>query len=324
MTVATRNPLNRPSPLRVAVTGANGFVGRTFVRQASALGHEVVGVVRTEAAAKTVVGDGGRPAVIPDLVDSALAPALRDCRALVHLAQIGAERLGATYEAVNVRGTQAVAAAARAAGVPRIVVFSGLGVAHFGQKARCTNRYFRSKLEAEMALFRSGLEVVVFRPSYVVGPGDPFVSGLLRELAVGVVEQPGDGSFRMQPVAVGDAAALVWASIERPALPLLHGGGPAPLVYDLVGPEVVSYRCFLERLAGVARALGRPAELEVKDVPLDEVDAQARAGGWHGMAPDELDCALCDEVGDPAPLQALLGRFLTPLDEALAAAVRGA
>ena len=306
----------------MAVTGANGFVGRSLVRQASALGHEVVGVVRSEAGAKTVVGDGGRPVVVPDLVAEALEPALRGCHGLVHLAQIGAERSGATYEAVNVRGTEAVAAAARATGVPRVVMFSGLGVAHYGQKTRCTNRYFLSKLEAEMALFRSGLEVVVFRPSYVVGPGDPFVLGVLRELAGGVVEQPGDGSFRMQPVAVRDATALVWAAFERPAFPLLHGGGRAPFVYDLVGPEAVSYRRFLERVAGVARALGRPGELQVREVPLAEVDAQARAGGWHGMAPDELDCALCDEVGDAAPLQALLGRLLTPLDEALAAVVR--
>lgn len=309
-------------PFRVAVIGANGFVGRSLVRHASALGHEVVGVVRSEAGAKAVVDDGGRPAIAPALVPEFLAPAVAECRAVVHLAQIGAERGDATYDAVNVEGTRAVAGAARAAGVSRVVLFSGLGVARFGQKARCTNRYFLSKLEAELVLFRSGLEVVVFRPSYMVGPGDPFVSGALRELAAGVVEQPGDGSFRMQPVAVRDAAALVVAAVERPAFSPLEGGGPAPLVYDLVGPEAVSYRRFLERLEGAARALGRPAELRVRDVPVGEADAQARAGGWHGMSPDELDCVLCDEVGDPAPLEALLGRYLTPLDEALATVVR--
>jgi hypothetical protein len=42
------------------------------------------------------------------------------------------------------------------------------------------------------------------------------------------------------------------------------------------------------------------------------------------MGPEELDCLLCDELGDPAPLERLLGRGLAPLDEALAAAVRGA
>ena len=43
-----------------------------------------------------------------------------------------------------------------------------------------------------------------------------------------------------------------------------------------------------------------------------------------GMLPDELDCLLCDETADPAPLESLLGRTLLPLDEALAAAARAA
>ena len=39
------------------------------------------------------------------------------------------------------------------------------------------------------------------------------------------------------------------------------------------------------------------------------------------MLPDELDCLLCDEVADAAPLADLLGRPLRPLDDAIAAAV---
>jgi nucleoside-diphosphate-sugar epimerase len=78
---------------------------------------------------------------------------------VVHLAQIGSEKEGETFDAVNVEGTRAVAAAARAAGVPRVVYFSGLGVAHYGMAPRTTDRYFLSKLRAEAALFESGLEV---------------------------------------------------------------------------------------------------------------------------------------------------------------------
>jgi len=57
-------------------------------------------------------------------------------------------------------------------------------------------------------------------------------------------------------------------------------------------------------------------------VSVAEADRQAAAGGYRGMMPDELDCLLCDEVADARPLEALLGRFLTPLDEALLPAVR--
>jgi uncharacterized protein YbjT (DUF2867 family) len=201
--------------------------------------------------------------------------------------------------------------------VPRVVYFSGLGVARYGMSRRCSNDYFLSKLAAETILFRSGLEGVVFRPSFVVGPGDAFVGAVLRAMEGGEVERPGDGLYRMQPIAVADAAHAVLATVERPT-------DAFPIVFDLVGPEAVPYARLIERLARVALALGRKAELRVREVPVDEADRRARAGGYQGMLSDELDCLLCDEVSDPAPLAALLGRPLTPLDDALAEAVRAA
>jgi hypothetical protein len=93
-------------------------------------------------------------------------------------------------------------------------------------------------------------------------------------------------------------------------------------VFDLVGPEAIAYAHLVERLVRVAAALGRPLELRVRAVPVEEAERRARAGGYQGMLADELDCLLCDEVSDPAPLVALLGRPLTPLDEALATALR--
>ena len=302
---------------RIAITGANGFVGRHVVRHAVESGYEVAGVVRSPAAAQVVREAGGQPVELVGRDPEALVRALEGCRAVVHLAQIGAERGGQTYEAVNIGYTERVLEDARHAGVPRVVYFSGLGVARYGMSPRSSNAYFLSKLAAETTLFRSGLEGVVFRPSYVVGPGDAFVPAVLQAMEVGPVEQPGDGSYRLQPIAVADAASCVLAAIERPA-------GAFPSVLDLVGPEALPYSRLLDRLARVAAAHGRPAALRVHEIPIEEADRRARAGGYQGMLPDELDCLLCDEVSDPAPLEALLGRKLLPLDEALAAAVRSA
>lgn len=302
---------------RIAVAGASGFVGRNLVSAATAAGHAVVGLVRSERAAGLVRKAGGVPA--PLAHDAAtLAASLAGCDALVHLAQIGAERNGETYEAVNVGLTARLVEAARRGGVPRVVSFSGLGVARYGQSRRITSRYFLSKLQAEALVLGSGLEVAVFRPSYVVGPGDAFVPSVLRAMQAGELERPGDGSYRMQPIAVEDAAALVLAAIARPA-------GAFPLVFDLVGPEAVSYSALLERLVAVARRLGRDVQLRLREVPIADAERRAHsAAGFLGLGPDELDCLLCDEVGDAGPLEALLGRCLTALDEALAAAVRAA
>jgi nucleoside-diphosphate-sugar epimerase len=293
---------------RIVVTGANGFVGRHVCRAAVDAGWDVTGTVRNEA--ENVSRAGARP-VRAALEPGALAPHFAAVDVVVHLANIGAERAGASYEEVNVAGTRAVVEAARAAGVPRVVYFSGLGVASYGKRRSTTNRYFASKLRAEAELFASALEVCVFRPSYVVGAGGELLEGIAREAERGVVEVIADGAHRMQPVAVSDAAEAVLAAAERNA--------NWPLVFDLVGPEPVSYRSLVDRVARFAGATEfRVAEIAAADARR----AATGAGGYRGMGPEELDCLLCDEVGGPGALQALLGRDLVPLDVALEHALR--
>lgn len=299
---------------RLAVTGANGFVGRHLTRLAASVGWEVVGLVRSEGGARAVSEAGGRPLVVSALEVEPLARAFSGARGVVHLAQVGSEHGGATFDAVNVQGTRAVVEAAGTAEVQRCVVFSGLGVAHYGMTRRCTNRYFLSKLAAEVTLYRSPLQAVVFRPSYIVGAGNSLLPVLLRDLAAGEVEFPGDGLYRMQPIAVADAATAVLAALER--------RGSTPAVFDLVGPEPVSYVDFVARVARAARAQGLPAAYRIRTIPVDEADRQAASGGYRGMLPEELDCMLCDEVSSPLPLEGLLGRPLASFDEALAAAMR--
>src|SRR5206468_3232540 len=191
-----------------------------------------------------------------------LLPAFTGARAVVHLAQIAAERDGLTYDAVNVGGTRTVIEAARRAGVPRVVFFSGLGLARYGRARRCTNGYFLAKMACEVELFRSGLEVVCLRPSYIIGAGSELIPELLREMAAGEVERVGDGAYRMQPVAVKDVADLVLAAAERP--------GVGHLVVDTVGPEPIRYADFVERVAASARRHGRAAAYRIHEVPVEE------------------------------------------------------
>jgi hypothetical protein len=106
---------------------------------------------------------------------------------------------------------------------------------------------------------------------------------------------------------------------------VIRPAGAFPTVFDLVGPEPIAYARLLERLEAAARRLGRDVRLRVREIPIAEADRLARtAAGYQGMGSDELDCLLCDEVADAAPLEALLGRPLVPLDRALEAAVRDA
>jgi len=305
---------------RLAVTGASGFVGRELLALAVRERADVAAIVRSDAAASTVAQLGARPALVPRLEADRLTKAFAGADVVVHLAMIGRERGEETFEAVNVRGTRAVGEAARQAGVPRVILFSGLGVASYGLKPRCTNPYFLSKLAAEVELFGSGGEALAFRPSYIVGPGDGLVTRLLADLAKGEVVRVGDGRYRMQPIAVADAAAAVLAAASDPR----PGPGRLHRVFDLVGPEPVSFQDFVERVAAAARAEGLPATFRIREVSVEEADRAAAAGGFRGLGPDDVDILLCDEVSSALPLTRLLGRPLRSLDEAIAAAVRGA
>ncbi len=303
----------RASAGSIAVTGASGWLGRSVVRAAREDGLEVVGVARSREAAQLVASAGAQPLIAPDLDAGLMAEGLGGCVALVHLAGISAERDGATYAEAIVGGTRRAIEAAQRAGVPRLVYLSGLGVARYGISRRSTNGYFLAKLSAEVELFRSGLEAVVFRPSYIVGPEDELIPALLDELAAGVAEIVGDGGYRMQPVAVGDACAAVLAG-ARAAM-------PGTSVFDLVGPEPVAYRDLVRRVAAIAGVSSGADAMSWRVVPVEEADRRAASGGYRGFLPDELDVLLCDEISDPQAIERLLGRALTPLDETLRSAV---
>jgi len=291
--------------------GANGFVGRHLLEHARGLGHPVLGVVRSAAAAALVETLGGEPLELPDLGQDAtagLSAPLRGCAGVVYTASVSAAP-GAT-DRTDPQGLLNVIAAARSAGVARLAFFSGLGVARYGMNPFSTNPYFLAKMAGETALFRSGLGVTVFRPSYIFGWGDEFLTPLIERLTeTGAVEVPGDGSYRLQPISVRDAA--------RAALRALSAENPPVEVVDLVGPEVVTYRALISRLAA---EIGRTIEVTSRD--LDEALAQARASNYFGLRAHELACLLCDEVSVASRAVELAGGSLESLDEMIASTVR--
>ena len=168
----------------VAVTGANGFVGRTVVRALVARGHQVTAIVR-HSAGQTVgirecmVGDAGTAAWPTDLrPDVVIHLAGR-----VHVMRENAIDPLTAFREANVTGALRVAEAAGRAGARRLVFMSSikaLAETDCGRPLReddppqPQDPYGVSKLEAERALVRfgeeSGLEVVIIRTPLVYGP----------------------------------------------------------------------------------------------------------------------------------------------------------
>jgi uncharacterized protein YbjT (DUF2867 family) len=241
-------------PIRIAVVGATGFVGRHLVAHLTGAGHRVVAISRS-GERRPDWEDAVEPRAADVTTGAGLAAALAGVDAVVHLAAIPRESKGRTFEEVNVEGTRRVVEVAREAGVRRFVHLSVLGVAEDPRLA-----YLQSKWRGEQAVRDSDLDWVVLRPSLMFGQGDGFFSLVrttLKWWSPGIVVIPGDGSARFQPLAVDDLAIAV----ERSILDAERAGS----VYEIGGPRWVTYREIVDevmRVTGMKRLkLGMPIPL---------------------------------------------------------------
>ncbi len=173
---------------RVAVTGATGFVGWHVIQDMRQHGFEPIAVVRSSSNISRLQEHAItiRPAGLNAVND--LATAFAGCDAVVHLA--GAVDFAADwsrFREVNVGGTANVLAAARNAGVRRVVhcstvaaVGAALTPTKLDESAKWNLHHLRvpyitTKHEAERVAFSAGdarLDVVVVNPGSVIGPDD--------------------------------------------------------------------------------------------------------------------------------------------------------
>ncbi len=181
---------------KIAVTGATGFVGRHVVERLEEAGHEIVSLSRRT----------GTDLAAPD--PAALRESLVGCDAVVHCAGINREIGSQTYDAVHVRGTQALVEAARAAGVGHVSVLSFLRARPDGPTA-----YHRTKWAAEAIVRESGIPYTVLKAGVIHGQGDHMLDHLSHGLysfpvfgLVGMCEKP------LRPVAVDDVARILEAA----------------------------------------------------------------------------------------------------------------
>ena len=214
--------------MRIAITGANGFVGRGLVQALVQRGHRVKRLLRRPRAdADPVEGES----VIGSLNDDhALEELCSGVDAVCHLVAVIRERGPSNFHNVNVAGTQRVLAAAKTAGVDRFIHLSALGADPDSPFA-----YLRSKGLGEEAVKASGLNFTILRASVIYGPEDEFVNLLAAViLALPVVPIIGTGANLFQPISLRNVCEVVCQSLEHEEH---HGrryelGGPDRLRYD--------------------------------------------------------------------------------------------
>lgn len=190
--------------LRIAMTGATGFVGAEALEQALADGLRINALTRRaqppRAKLKWVPGS------LEDA--SALDTLVRDADAVIHIAGVvnAPDREG--FEAGNARGTMAVVDAMRRRGIRRLVHVSSLAAREPG-----LSDYGWSKDLAEKHVKASGLDWTIVRPPAIYGPGDQEMLELFRMAKRGVMLLPPGG--RLSVIHVGDLARLLLALTQE-------------------------------------------------------------------------------------------------------------
>jgi uncharacterized protein YbjT (DUF2867 family) len=230
--------------MKVLVTGGTGFVGPHVVRAIADRGHDLKLLVRDSTRSRELPGQP----VVGEMTNTvSLQHAVEGVEAVVHLVAIrqGKEE---QFRRVMEQGTRDLVTAARDAGVRRFVLMSALGT---GEETKDLVPYYHAKWEMEQAVKGSGVDHVIFRPSFVFGR-DGGILPTFRKLAKLTPATPiiGSGEQRIQPIWVDDVAMYFAEALDKPET--------TNRTFDLGGPDIVSWNDFWQRLRTTLGIRRRP------------------------------------------------------------------
>ena len=223
----------------ILVTGATGFIGPRVVRALRERDLPVRALVRRSGSGTaTTLAAWGAELAQGDMTDAgSLRRAVDGCDVVVHLVAIRQGR-AEEFRSVMEQGTRDLVAASREAGIRRFVLMSALGTS---EETRNLVPYYHAKWDEEEAVRGSGIEHVIFRPSFVFAR-DGGILPTFRKLARLTPVTPiiGSGRQRIQPIWIEDLAAYFAAAVDH--------GEAANRLFELGGPDVVSWNEFWEQL----------------------------------------------------------------------------
>ena len=271
----------------VAVTGANGFVGKNVRKFLYKNKVRVLGISRKNFAKYSTE----TKAQSKNLLEQRLQKKLKNYDALVHLIGIGVESSGSTFEEINVNLTKNTIKLCKKSGIKKIIYISGLGVSKNN-----TSNYFTSKYKAEQEIINSGLDYTIFRASYIIGKTDHLTKSLSKQMKKGVIIIPGSGKYQLQPIFVEDVAKIILKSIVEKNF--------SKKILDLVGPRKISFEDFV-------KLFSKNTKVKFKKINLKN----AYDEGTYSS--ESLDLLIGDYTSDMTQLQKLSSFKLTPVEKFL-------
>lgn len=308
--------------MKIAITGANGFVGRATLSAAVRRGHQPVPIVRRPhgLSGEVVAGDLSERSVPLSAILG--ADAIIHLSARTHSMNDRREDAGELYHRANVVATQRVVRSAKAAGIKRFVFMSSIKAVGEWSTAgeplspdtrpRPEDDYGRSKLAAEQVVRNecesANIDWVIIRPPLVHGAGAKGNLHLLARLVRSGIPLP-FGSVRnrrsiISVINLADAAVLacVAPGTSRRVLHLADLTVSTPDLIRAIGASLgrpASLFPFPASLMAAAAALvGRKglADRLLGSLELDTAESIAALGWSFAISPE---CALGQTLIDP-------------------------
>jgi uncharacterized protein YbjT (DUF2867 family)/ligand-binding SRPBCC domain-containing protein len=293
----------------IAVAGGTGFVGGGIAMELRRRGARVVVLSSQGEAARGQLPDDIEILVADVRTGRGLAEALAGADSLsISLAFPGSPieqpRRGNTFMEVDAAGTERLVAAAKAAGVGRLLYVSGAGAAPDAKR-----HWFRAKWRAEEAVRGSGLTWTIVRPTWIYGPGDVSLNrflGFARILPF--VPMTNRGTQRLAPIFIDDVAGI--------AADALASDQARDRVFEIGGPTALTMR---EIIATALRVAGIHRPILPGPTPLIKLAARPlMLLPTPPLTPDAVDFVNQPAEVDVTPLLAALPRRLTSLEDGLA------
>jgi uncharacterized protein YbjT (DUF2867 family) len=212
----------------ILVAGGTGFVG-TKVVHALRAAELPVRVLARRPERQDQLRSWGCEVVQGDMTDvESVKRAVEGCTTVVHLVALPPFADAGAIERVMIQGTRDLVEASKQAGVTRLVLQSALGT----EEGREVAPYYNAKWEEEQAVKYSGIEHVIFRPSFIFGRDGGLLVQQIKVVRFSPVT-PILSRHRMQPIWVEDVASLFTAAVSS---------GEAPnRTFDVGGPDRLSW-----------------------------------------------------------------------------------
>ena len=269
--------------MKIAITGANSSVGLNLLNHIiSATDIDVIAGVRSDRAMQSLPSS---PQVDPRIISyqdpAKLAAALEGADCIVHLAGILIEDKNTSYASANVDATEAVVKAAQQLDAKHMVFISVVGA---GKDS--SNAYFRSKGLAEELVKNSGLPASIIRTPILLGPNTAGASSMIGAATQTKTKILGGGKYSMRPLDIDD--------LNQAILNCCNGDSSDAKLYELVGPEPISYRDLIQKTATMMNNTVEIGSVPVAIAKLVAAISSRIKGG--GITPTVIDVITMDEV----------------------------